>query len=76
MERIRIRMLKTVRPDLPFLQPDAKTILVVGEIYNAVANRNGAVSGVCDNGQCLGVKPGEFEFIEAPEWLKTLWQIG
>lgn len=73
MNTIKIKMLKTVRPDFPFLQNDPKTILVVGEEYNAIANKNGAVSGICDNGKMLGVKPGEFAFIEAPEWLLALW---
>lgn len=73
MDKIRIKMIKTVRPDIPFLATDPKTILVIGEVYNAVANKNGAIAGICDNLKRLGVKPGEFEFVEAPEWLLSIW---
>jgi hypothetical protein len=37
--------------------------------YQAISNKNGAISGLCENGEYLGVKPGEFEFVEAPEWV-------
>lgn len=74
MDKIRIRMLKTVYPDLLFIQrmPHG-TILRAGMEYNATSNRNGAISGVCDNEVVLGVKPGEFEFVEAPEWVLKIW---
>jgi hypothetical protein len=37
--------------------------------YVAYTNPHGAISGLCDNGERLGVAPGEFEFIEAPDWI-------
>lgn len=68
---IRIRMLCTVRSDVPFFSTPG-TILLMGCEYPAETNRNGAISGLCDNGEYLGVRPGEFEFIEAPEWVLKL----
>jgi hypothetical protein len=67
---IRIRMLKTVVPDFPFIKNG--TQLLSGTIYVATSNSLGAVSGICNNGEKLGVKPGEFEFVEAPEWLLSI----
>jgi hypothetical protein len=71
---IRIRMLKTVVPDFPFYLTGVKdgTHLLRDGIYSATSNSLGAVSGLCHNGQQLGVKPGEFEFVEAPEWLLSI----
>ena len=72
-DRIVIRMRKTVRPDIPlFAEPG--TILYYDQQYDAQANKYGAVSGICRNGKALGVKPGEFEFVEAPEWLLNIWR--
>lgn len=68
---MKIKMLCTVRPSLPFAPTD--TILVVGETYEATANKQGAVCGICNNGAPLGVKPCEFEFLELPQWLYDLW---
>lgn len=65
-ERIKIRMLTTVYPDFMFLAKPG-TVLKAGETYDAIANQNGAVSGICENGAHLGVKPEEFEFVEAPQ---------
>ena len=67
-DSIRIRMLTTVIPDFPFLTCPG-TILIVGREYDAASNRNGAILGICKNGEKLGVKPGEFEFISAPKWI-------
>lgn len=66
--KIRIRMLQTVIPDLYFLTRPG-SILISGREYDAVSNQNGAISGICGNGEPLGVKPGEFEFITAPDWI-------
>lgn len=71
---IKIRMRKTVRPDFPFgivglLGDKPGTILRADMEYTAITNKNGAISGLCDNGEYLGVKPGEFEFIKAPYWV-------
>lgn len=49
---IRIRMLQTVRPDFPFLaKPDS--VLWYAEEYDAVSNKYGAISGICENGNVL-----------------------
>lgn len=66
---MKIKMLETVRPDFPFILSGVPfdTILVCGEEYEATKNKYGAVCGICENGQKLGVKPGEFEFVEEAE---------
>lgn len=69
---MRIKMLCNVRPDIPFLAKPG-TILRAGEVYEATANKHGAISGICGNGEPLGVKPGEFEFVEAPKWVLNIW---
>ena len=71
---IRIRMKTDVLPDILYLAKPG-TILRVGREYEAEANRNGAVIALCDNGEKMGVKPGEFEFLEAPKWLQNIWRI-
>lgn len=65
---MKIRMMKNVRSDIPGLSKPG-TILRAGIEYSAKSNQHGAISGLCDNGEYLGVKPGEFEFIEAPKWV-------
>lgn len=35
--------------------------------YEAIANKNGAVSSICENGVRLGVKPDEFDFLDREE---------
>lgn len=69
---MKIKMLCNVRPDLIFLAKPG-TILRAGMQYEAVSNKNGAISGICENGEALGVKPGEFEFVEAPQWVLNIW---
>lgn len=59
---MKIRMLETVRPDMFLGKPG--TILRVNETYEATQNKHGAVCGICDNGEKLGVKPNEFEVVE------------
>ena len=63
---MKIQMLETVRPDFPFLLTGVPvdTVLICGEVYEATRNKYGAVCGICENGQKLGVKPGEFEITE------------
>jgi len=69
-ERIIIKMIKTARPDLSmFFKIDPATVAEIGKEYNATSNPNGAICAICANGEQLGIKPGEFEFVEAPEWL-------
>lgn len=80
-QKIRIKMLETVCPYQDFgvlgrliaARDGAKDrALLAGEVYDATANKNGAVSGITEEGIAIGVKPGEFEFVEAPEWLKKI----
>ncbi len=71
-ENIKIHMRRTVRPNPIFLAKPG-TILRYGEIYSAIANKHGAVIGICENGETLGVAPGEFEFLELPQWLADIW---
>lgn len=70
---IKIRMLENARPELLFLAKPG-TVLRRGKVYEAKSNPRGAVSGLCANWEYLGVRPGEFVFVEAPEWLITLWR--
>lgn len=79
MDDIKIRMLQNVRPDFPLgiiglLGEKPGTILRASMEYQAMSNKNGAISGLCENGEYLGVKPGEFEFIVAPEWVLDIWK--
>lgn len=67
-----IRMLETVLPDLLFLAKPG-TILQAGNEYEARANKNGAISGLCPNGEYLGVRPGEFVFMSVPAWVQVIW---
>lgn len=69
---VKIKMVQDVRSDLPFLSTP-RTVLKFGKIYDATANKNGAVYGRCDNGELIGVRPGEFEFVELPKWLYDKW---
>lgn len=72
-ETIKIKMLETVRPDLAGIIPTPKIKALKGEIYEAHVNMRGAVSVLIkdenEHLQMLGVKPGEFEFVEAPAWV-------
>lgn len=63
--KTKIIMKETVRACFP-LDTDGKTILIKGFEYDAKANALGAVSGLCDNGEWMGVKPDEFEFVGFP----------
>jgi hypothetical protein len=42
-------------------------------VYDATASKNGAVCGRCANGELLGVRPEEFEFVSLPKWLYDKW---
>jgi len=68
-------MTKNVIPDIAFIigAYDAGSILKYGEEYDAISNPNGAISGICANGAVLGVRPGEFEFLTAPDWVLRIW---
>ena len=69
---MRIRMLTTVRPDLPFLAKP-HTFLLAGMEYEATANSHAAICGICENGEAVGVRPEEFVFVEAPDWVLQAW---
>lgn len=63
-ETVKIRLLKTIRGDIPIGPPS----VAVQGVYNAEMNKYGALSIRDTHGQLLGVKPGEFEFVdEIPE---------
>lgn len=66
MSEVIIRTTKTIRGLFaPTLPP--------GE-YEAGYNKNGAVYIKLPYGETLGVKPGEFEFIKAPDHLLERWK--
>lgn len=59
-----IRMLKTVRPDLPVPRPgDSGSIAEKGKVYPCWVNSHGAMSVKFDNGRALSVRQGEFEIV-------------
>ena len=69
---IKIKMLTKVNSDIAFLlKPEDREgwFLEKDTVYSAITNPQGAISGICNNGKALGVKPDEFEFIKAPEWV-------
>ena len=66
-------MKRTVRSDFPLGGIKQGTVLKADQEYYAYSNPQGAISGICDNGEKLGVKPGEFEFLKAPEWVLRIW---
>ena len=57
----KIRITKTVQSDLPF---PPYYIVREGEVFVAWVNPLGAVSAEMSDGELLGVKPGEYEWIE------------
>jgi len=68
-------MTKNVIPEIPILAlNNRKMVLKAGKDYDAISNPNGAISGICANGAVLGVRPGEFQFISAPDWVLKLWE--
>lgn len=56
-----IRMLQTVRPDMPFSKCAPA---LAGQEYPAWTNSHGAVCAISPDGERLGVKPAEFEIVE------------
>lgn len=69
----KIKMAKTLYPDevcgISLGKPG--TMLELDQVYDCWVNSHGAVSGYCDNGEKLGVKPGEFDVVE---WHETKTQ--
>ena len=72
---MKIKMKETVRPDWPFNFRFPDTLLEADQIYEAIRYEHGAVCGICENGELLGVKPGEFEIIESEEECVEDFQI-
>ena len=62
----KIKMAVTVYPDqvcgISLAKPG--TMLELDQTYDCRVNVNGAVSGLCANGELLGVKPDEFDVVE------------
>ena len=69
----KIKMAKTLYPDeiegISLGKPG--TMLELNMVYECWVNSHGAVAGYCDNGEKLGVKPGEFDVVE---WHETKTQ--
>lgn len=59
----RVRMAKTVRPDIPISESLGIAAKRQKE-YEVWVNSHGAVSAICENGKRLGLRPYEFEVIE------------
>lgn len=67
----KVRLLKSVYPDMPFLCKD-DTVCKRQHEYYVWVNSYGAVSAILTNGEQLGLKPDEFEVTEWHEETKTL----
>jgi hypothetical protein len=69
----KIKMAKTLYPDeiAGFKLGKPGTMLELNMVYDCWVNSHGAVAGYCDNGEKLGVKPGEFDVVE---WHETKHQ--
>jgi hypothetical protein len=59
----RIILLNDVRGDFPF----GHNIVAKAGIYNPYINPHGAISVIAENGEKLGIKPGEFEWLDEKE---------
>lgn len=59
---LKVQMACNVRSELPFSKPG--TIARNGEEYYVWCNSHGAVSAILDNGECLGLRPCEFNITE------------
>lgn len=68
---LRVRILKTTR-GLGIISPPG-TVLKEGDEVEGQSNPHGAISGLCKNGEWLGLYPNEFEFISAPTWVLEIW---
>jgi hypothetical protein len=51
-------LLRTIRGDFPF-----QAVKAPPGVYEAYVNPHGAVSVIAENGEMLGLKPGEFEWL-------------
>lgn len=66
MDEVIIKTTKTIKGLFSVALPPGE--------YEAGYNKNGAVFIKLPHGQTLGVKPGEFEFVKAPEHLLDRWR--
>lgn len=72
---LKVRMNTVVEPDMPGIFPYKEgTFCLYGHEYYVWVNSYGAVSAILENGEQLGLKPGEFEVIEWHEDYTTLWE--
>jgi predicted nucleic acid-binding Zn-ribbon protein len=67
MDNIKIKLMGKITSDLPINL--FKEISAEAGVYEATSNPQGAISVILENGKRLGIRPGEFEFIEAPAWV-------
>lgn len=77
--RLRVRLDRTVRSDLPLIiRPE---LVAPPGIYRAAMNRNGAVCVVLPDGERLGVLPDEFSWVSPygragdRVWVRETWQV-
>lgn len=62
---LKARMRETVPSDLAFMKdPENALSCIHGEEYYVWVNSYGAVSAILENGERLGLEPGEFEVTE------------
>lgn len=66
-EVIRIKLIKTVKSDFMWIDKNPLLAEKNNEFF-AESNPHGAIS-IINNNYRLGVKPDEFEFLEAPAWV-------
>lgn len=67
MSDVKIRLTKRITADYSIFKDEVVIVAEEG-VYDASSNPHGAIS-IIINGKRLGVKPSEFEFIEAPAWV-------
>lgn len=61
---LKVKMLDTVKPDIPILFGHSENEALKGMYYCVWVNTHGAVSAILPNLSQLGLKPHEFEVIE------------
>ena len=67
---MKVRVLRDVRSDLPFILPGSAVVVKAG-FHEIGMNPHGAIHAVLDDGTTLGLRLDEFEFLtlnDANEW--------
>ena len=64
MKPVKVRLFETVRGEIPF---DPNPPIAAPGVYDGIMNKLGAICVRCNDGQLLGVKPGEFSLLEICE---------